>query len=390
MLQKDNSPIKRDLIDEAASMLKLQLGSLPLPIDEKEREIARMTVELEALKQEESTENVLTQQKIESNIANLQELLTLLKHQWTSEKKIIDSLKEKKDLLEKIRFQESEAERNSDYTRVAELRYGKIPSLENEKKELEVELNGLESRLLQEEVDDKLIAHVVFKSTGIPIEKMLRTEAEKLLHLEDVIEKRVVGQRIAVKSVCEAIRRSRAGLQDSNKPLGVFLFLGPTGVGKTELAKALSEQLFNTEESIIRIDMSEYIDKHSVARFVGLLPGYVGYDEGGQLTELLRKRPYAVVLFDEVEKAHHDILNVLLQVFDNGFVTDGKGRVVNCKNALFIMTSNLGSEELLELISENKQLTTEDVFKSVEPTLKYHFRPEFLNRLDEILPFLPL
>jgi len=252
-------------------------------------------------------------------------------------------------------------------------------------------LGGQENRLLKEEVDEQLIAHIVAKWTGIPVQRMLEGEKTRLLHLEDTLEKRVVGQHFAVQSVSEAIRRSRAGLNDPARPVGVFLFVGPTGVGKTELAKALAEQLFNQEEAMIRLDMSEYMEKHSVAKMIGSPPGYIGYEEGGQLTEALRRRPYAVVLFDEIEKAHNDVFNLLLQIFDDGRITDSQGRTVNCKNALFIMTSNLGSEQLLEAMgSYTKEWTKERVLQIVEPVLKEHFRPEFLNRLDEILPFLPL
>ncbi len=379
-----------DLIDEAASMIRLQLGSLPLPIDEKERELARLIVEQEALKQEDSPVTQEHRANIEKNIGEIKEELASLKHRWEQEKTIIQKLKEQKDELEKVRFQEAEAERQGDYNKVAELRYGSVPSIEREMKDLEERLEVLEGRLLKEEVDEKLIAEVVSKWTGIPVQKMLRTEAERLLHLEEVISKRVIGQDLAVEAVCEAVRRSRAGLQDPNRPLGVFLFLGPTGVGKTELAKTLADQLFNSEEATLRIDMSEFMEKHSVSRLIGSPPGYVGYDEGGQLTEALRRRPYAVVLLDEVEKAHPDVFNLLLQVFDDGRITDGKGRKVNCKNALFIMTSNLGSEQLLDALSNNQEVGKEEIFSLVEPVLKTQFRPEFVNRLDEILPFTPL
>jgi ATP-dependent Clp protease ATP-binding subunit ClpB len=293
--------------------------------------------------------------------------------------------------LETLKFQEEEAERASDYNKVAELRYNSIPKMKKEMEEAQKALEQLPNRLLQEEVDEELIAQIVSRWTGIPVQKMLEAESKKLLHLEAVLDKRVVGQPFAVQAVSEAIRRSRAGLSDPARPLGVFLFVGPTGVGKTELAKALAHQLFNQDEAIIRIDMSEYMEKHSVSKLIGSPPGYIGYDEGGQLTEALRRRPYSVVLFDEVEKAHHDVFNILLQIFDDGRLTDSKGRVVNCKNALFIMTSNLGSEQILEKIrSKPSEWTKDAVLNIVEPVLKSHFRPEFLNRLDDILPFLPL
>lgn len=375
-----------DLIDEAASLIRMQLGSRPLPIDTKERELAGLIVEQEAMRREDSPAAREIAKKLEAKIAQYKEELAILKQQWEQEKSVINTLKEKKNQLEKLRFQEEEAERKVDYNKVAELRYSQIPKIENEIQEIEKKLHEKSHRLLQEEVDENLIAHVVSKWTGIPVQKMLEGEAEKLLHLEEELHKRVIGQDIAVNAVSEAIRRSRSGLSDPNRPLGAFLFVGPTGVGKTELAKALAQILFDQEEAMIRLDMSEYMEKHSVSKLIGSPPGYVGYEEGGQLTEALRRRPYTVVLLDEVEKANHDVFNILLQVFDDGRITDSKGRVVNCKNALFIMTSNLGSEKLFA-----KNITTkEEVLSLVEPVIRAHFRPEFINRLDEILPFLPL
>lgn len=380
-----------DLIDEAASLIRMQLGSRPLPIDRKERELSGLIVEQEALKREDSPSAKTQAEKLEGKIAQIREELNGMKQQWDQEKKLIDSIKEKKNRLETLRFQEEEADRKGDYNKVAELRYSVIPALQKEIETVEHDLNEKPNRLLQEEVDENLIAHIVSKWTGIPVHKMLSGEAKKLMHLEDELHKRVVGQDMAVKAVSEAIRRSRSGLGDPARPIGVFLFVGPTGVGKTELAKALADQLFNQEEAMIRLDMSEYMEKHSVSRLIGSPPGYVGYDEGGQLTEALRRRPYSVVLLDEVEKAHHDVFNILLQIFDDGRITDGKGRVVNCKNALFILTSNLGSQLLLEKISHSKTpMTKEMILDILEPVLKEHFRPEFLNRLDDILPFLPL
>jgi ATP-dependent Clp protease ATP-binding subunit ClpB len=380
-----------DLIDEAASFIRMQLGSRPLPIDEKERELSSLIVEQEALRREKTPVATAEAEKLNAKIAQIKEELAVLRQQWEQEKKLIEEIKEKKNKLEQLRFQEEEAERKSDYNKVAELRYSTIPKVQEEINEVNNKLNALPHRLLQEEVDENLIAHIVSKWTGIPVQKMLEGEAERLLNLEKEIEKRVVGQDLAVSAVCEAIRRSRSGLSDPNRPMGAFLFLGPTGVGKTELAKALAEQLFNQEEALLRVDMSEYMEKHSVSKLIGSPPGYVGYDEGGQLTEALRHRPYSVVLFDEIEKAHADVFNILLQVFDDGRITDSKGRTVNCKNALFIMTSNIGSDLLLQTMEHSRtRLTKETIMTTLDPIIKQHFRPEFINRLDDILPFLPL
>lgn len=377
-----------DLIDEAASMIRMQLGSRPLPIDMKERELSYLIVKHEALKRETGKKKEL--EKLEQEIASIKDELKSLKERWNLEKGALQGLKEKKKKIEQLRFQEEEAERAANYNKVAELRYSQIPQLQKEIEQDEKQLGGTNDRLLKEEVDEALIAQIVSKWTGVPVQKMLAGEAEKLLQLEDFLEKRVVGQRFAVTAVSEAIRRSRSGLADPKRPIGAFLFVGPTGVGKTELTKALADQLFNNEEAIIRLDMSEYMEKHSVSKLVGSPPGYVGFEEGGQLTEALRRRPYSVVLLDEVEKAHPDVFNILLQIFDDGRITDAKGRTVNCKNALFIMTSNLGSEQLLEKMKERTEWTKEEVLKIVEPAIRHHFRPEFINRLDEILPFLPL
>lgn len=346
-----------DLIDEAASMIRMQLGSRPLPIDTKERQLSNLIVRQEIEKSE----------KLEKEIAAVKEELNTLKARWDLEKQSLETLKKKKKKLESLHFEEEEAERNANYNRVAEIRYSAIPALEKEITESENELNKEHDRLLKEEVDEALIAQIVSKWTGIPVQKMLTSETEKLLDLEKILEERVVGQSAAISSVSEAIRRSRSGLADPKRPIGVFLFIGPTGVGKTELTKALAMQLFNSEEAIIRLDMSEYMEKHSVAKLIGSPPGYVGFEEGGQLTEAIRRRPYSVVLFDEIEKAHPDVFNILLQIFDDGRLTDAKGRTVNCKNTLLIMTSNLKEEDL-----------------------KDRFRPEFINRIDEILPFQPL
>lgn len=380
-----------DLVDEAASLIRMQLGSRPLPIDNKERELAHLIVEQEALRRENTPTAKAETAKLEGKIASIKEELNALKQRWEKEKELLQTLKEKKNKMEQLRFQEEELERKADYNKVAEIRYNLIPALQKEIDDVQQKLNEKSNRLLQEEVDENLIAHIVSKWTGIPVSKMLEGEAQKLLHLESELEKRVVGQEIAITAISEAIRRSRSGLSDPHRPIGAFLFLGPTGVGKTELAKALAEQLFNQEEALLRLDMSEYMEKHSVSKLIGSPPGYVGYDEGGQLTEAIRRRPYSVVLFDEIEKAHHDVFNILLQIFDDGRITDSKGRLVNCKNCLFIMTSNLGSDLLLEKMEHTKgDMPKDAILDLLEPVIKAHFRPEFINRLDDILPFLPL
>lgn len=375
-----------DLIDEAASLIRMQIGSLPLSIDQKERALAQLIVKQEALKREGASLD-----EIEKEIAEAKEELSTLRAKWNREKKFIQTLNEKKDALEKLRFQEEEAERKADYNRVAEIRYSLLPAMRHEIEEAQKGLSDLKERLLQEEVNEPLIAQIVSKWTGIPLDKMLEKETQKILHLEQHLSERVIGQPLAIKAVAEALRRSRAGLSDPNRPVGVFLFLGPTGVGKTELVKALAEQLFDKEDAILRLDMSEYMEKHTVSRLVGSPPGYIGYEEGGQLTEALRRRPYSVVLFDELEKAHPDVFNILLQIFDDGRITDSKGRTVNCKNALFIMTSNIGSDIILQKIEEKgSHWSKQDLLALLNPILRKTFRPEFLNRIDEILPFLPL
>jgi ATP-dependent Clp protease ATP-binding subunit ClpB len=380
-----------DLIDEAASMIRLQIGSLPLPIELKEKELSYAIVKQEALRKEEVESSKGEMAGLSGQIVKLKEELAVLREKWNQEKKWIQIVKEKKNKLEQLKFQEEEAERSLDYNKVAEIRYSTLPKMKKEIEEAQTSLEKLPSRLLKEEVDENLIAHIVSKWTGVPVEKMLEGEAYKLLNLEENLSHFVIGQTLALKAVSEAIRRSRSGLSDPSKPLGTFLFVGPTGVGKTELAKALATLLFNQEEALLRLDMSEYMEKHSVSKLIGSPPGYVGYEEGGGLTEALRRRPYSVVLLDEIEKAHHDVQNILLQVFDDGRLTDSKGRTVNCKNALFIMTSNLGSDLLLEkLKGKASKMEKEDVLHIIEPVLRSFFRPEFLNRIDDILPFLPL
>jgi ATP-dependent Clp protease ATP-binding subunit ClpB len=380
-----------DLIDEAASTIRLQVGSRPLPIENKERELSTLIIRQEALKREDPSLHAGELQKIEKEIASVKESLALLRQHWNTEKNLIQTVKEKKNQMEQLRFQEEELERGADYNRVAELRYHRIPQMKKELEDAQKALKELPQRLLSEEVDQSLIASIVSKWTGIPVQKIVEQQADRLLHLEEDLSKRVIGQKTAIEAVSQAIRRSRSGLGDPSRPLGVFLFIGPTGIGKTELAKALAQQLFDDENALIRLDMSEYMEKHSVARLIGSPPGYVGHEEGGQLTETLRRRPYCVVLFDEIEKAHRDVTNLLLQIFDDGRLTDSKGRVVNCKHALFIMTSNLGSDLLLEKIQKTGHfLTSSELNDVLNPILASHFRPEFLNRIDDILPFLPL
>lgn len=380
-----------DLIDEAASLIRMQIGSRPLIYDQKERELSFLIVEKEAKLQELGAGPKPDLQKLESRIEEKKKELQIIKDQWEEEKNLIQNIKSKKNELENMRFQAEELERKSEYQKVAELRYSTIPAKEKELKTLEHDLNERPNRLLQEEVDEHLIAIVVSKWTGIPVQKMLEKEAHKLLELQSKLAERVIGQPFAIQAVSEAIQRSRTGLADPHRPSGVFLFLGPTGVGKTELAKALAEQLFDNEEAIIRLDMSEYMEKHTVSKLIGSPPGYVGYEEGGQLTEAIRRKPYAIVLLDEIEKAHADVFNMLLQVFDDGRLTDSKGRHVNCKNSIFIMTSNIGSDLIMQRQESSKQELTKDTILAIlDPVIKTHFRPEFINRIDDVLPFLPL
>jgi ATP-dependent Clp protease ATP-binding subunit ClpB len=382
-----------DLIDEAASKLRLEMNSLPREIDDIERKIKQLEIEREAIKREGDTVNV---QKLKKEIANLSDERNILRAKWQSEKAIIEDIQQNKANIENLKFEAEQAERQGNYGKVAEIRYGKIKEAENKIEKLKIKLKDLqkENVLIKEEVSTEDIAEIVSKWTGIPVNKMLQKEKEKLLNLENELHKRVIGQDEAITVVADAIRRGRAGLQDSRRPVGSFIFLGTTGVGKTELAKALAESLFNDENLMTRIDMSEYQERHSVSRLIGAPPGYIGYDEGGQLTEAVRRKPYSVILLDEIEKAHADVFNILLQVLDDGRLTDNKGRIANFKNTIIIMTSNIGShiiqENMEHMTDENRNSVFEKTRKQVFELLKKSIRPEFLNRIDEFIMFKPL
>ncbi|MBS1763147.1 MAG: ATP-dependent chaperone ClpB [Bacteroidetes bacterium] len=381
-----------DLIDESAAKLRIEMNSMPEELDKLERQIRQLEIEREAIKREHDEAKL---KDLNTTIANLSVERDTYLSKWNEEKELVEKIQTGKSQIEEFKLAADQAERNGDYGRVAELRYGKIKEKEAEIDKLNEELDELsDRRLLKEEVDAEDIAESVARATGIPISKMLQSEREKLLNLEDELHKRVIGQDEAIAAVSDAVRRSRAGLQDPKKPIGSFIFLGTTGVGKTELAKALAEYLFDDDSMMTRIDMSEYQEKHSVSRLVGAPPGYVGYDEGGQLTEAVRRKPYSVVLLDEIEKAHPDVFNILLQVLDDGRLTDNKGRVVNFKNTIIIMTSNMGShliQENFEDVSEANMDQIMDKTKTeVMALLKQTIRPEFLNRIDEVILFHPL
>jgi ATP-dependent Clp protease ATP-binding subunit ClpB len=381
-----------DLIDESAAKLRLEMNSMPEELDKLERQIRQLEIEREAIKRENDEPKL---KELNTEIANLSVERDTFKAKWKEEKEIVEKVQAAKEQVEKLKLEAEQAERNGDYGKVAEIRYGKVKEQETLIGTLTVQLSALsEKRLLKEEVDAEDIAENIAKATGIPVAKMLQSDKEKLLKLEDHLHERVVGQEEAITAVADAIRRSRAGLQDPRKPIGSFIFLGTTGVGKTELAKALAEYLFDDETMMTRIDMSEYQEKHTVSRLVGAPPGYVGYDEGGQLTEAVRRKPYSVVLLDEIEKAHPDVWNVLLQVLDDGRLTDNKGRVVNFKNTIIIMTSNLGShiiqENFEKVTAKNKEEVVEATKAEVINLLRQTIRPEFLNRVDEIIMFQPL
>ncbi len=381
-----------DLMDEAAAKLRLEMDSLPEELDEIERKIKQLEIEREAIKREKDKAKLAS---LNEEIANLKEDQSRYRGQWDMEKSLIDGIQQNKSQIEELKLEADQAERSGDYGRVAEIRYGKVKEAEEEIVRLQTELQQIQAdSLIKEEVDSEDIAEVVARWTGIPVSKMMQSEREKLLHLEDELHKRVVGQDEAILAVADAVRRSRAGLQDEKRPIGSFIFLGTTGVGKTELAKALAEYLFDDENMMTRIDMSEYQEKFSVTRLIGSPPGYVGYDEGGQLTEAVRRKPYSVVLFDEIEKAHPDVFNVLLQVLDDGRLTDNKGRVVNFKNTIIIMTSNLGSQLIQEGFEHMNETNSAEVFEQTRSAifelLRKTIRPEFLNRIDETIMFTPL
>ncbi len=374
-----------DLIDEAASKLRIEIDSMPTEIDELDRKRIKMEIEIEALKKEKDKASKERLDKLKGELAELNDKLNAMKGQWQLEKDVIQRIRDIKAKIDEAHMEEQRAERSGDLSKVAEIRYGKIVQLEKELEEENKKLEELQqkSHMLKEEVSAEDVAAVVAKWTGIPVDKLLEGEKEKLVHAEEELAKRVIGQKEAIVSVANAVRRARAGLQDPDRPLGSFIFLGPTGVGKTELARSLADFLFDSEDAMIRIDMSEYMEKHSVARLIGAPPGYVGYDEGGMLTEAVRRRPYSVILLDEIEKAHPDVFNVLLQVLDDGRMTDGKGRTVSFKNTILIMTSNLGSHIIMEL----GQTDPEEMRRQVDELLHKQFRPEFLNRVDEIITF---
>ena len=380
-----------DLIDEAASSLRIQIDSMPEEIDSMTRQKMQLEIEREALKKEENPESQAKIEDISKKVDELDGKIKVLQDQWQKEKSSITSESAIKDEINNIKNQIEEAERNTDLQKAAELKYGKLPELQKKLVEYQNKEHN-ENKLLKEEVEASDIDEVVSKWTGIPVTKLVESEMDKLLHMEDVLHKRLVGQDEAVDTVSDAIRRARSGLKDPKRPIGTFLFLGPTGVGKTELAKSLAEFMFNDEDALIRIDMSEYMEKHNVARLVGAPPGYVGYEEGGQLTEAVRRKPYSVILFDEIEKAHPDVFNIMLQIFDDGRLTDSKGRTIDFKNTLIIMTSNIGSDVILEN-TLNAMLSPEqynDTKEKVLSVLREKFKPEFLNRIDETIFFKAL
>ncbi|MDO5724944.1 MAG: ATP-dependent chaperone ClpB [Tissierellia bacterium] len=377
-----------DLMDEASAMVRTEIDSMPAEIDQIRRNILQLEIEREALKKETDKASEIRLENLEKELSELKSKFDIMKAQWEQEKKDIKAERQIKEEIDNVKHQIEEAERNYNLEKLSELKYGKLPKLEEELKKCQ-DIEKGDNSMVKEEVTEEEIAEVVSKWTGIPVAKLEETEREKLLDLDNILKKRVIGQDVAVKAVTDAVIRARSGLKAFNRPIGSFIFLGPTGVGKTELSKALTEALFDTEKNMIRIDMSEYMEKFSVSRLVGAPPGYVGYDEGGQLTEAVRRHPYSVVLFDEIEKAHPDVFNILLQVLDDGRLTDNQGRTVDFKNTVIIMTSNIGSMNLIEGIDENGEISKEAKDK-VDQAMQYAFKPEFLNRIDEIVMFKPL
>ena len=373
-----------DLIDEAASRLRMEIDSMPVELDEVERRVRQLEIEREAVKKEQDEASRERLVRIEKEISELAEKRSGLRAQWQSEKEGIHKIRDIKEQTEQTKTDAQKAEREGNLGRAAELRYGKLMELQKQLDAASARLNDLQShaKILKEEVDEDDVAEIVSKWTGVPVSKMLEGEMQKLLHMEERLRMRVVGQDDAVTVVSDAVRRARAGIQDPNRPIGSFIFLGPTGVGKTELARALAEFLFDDEQAMIRIDMSEYQERHTVSRLIGAPPGYVGYEEGGQLTEAVRRKPYSVILFDEIEKAHPEVFNVLLQLLDDGRLTDGQGRTVDFKNTVVIMTSNIGSQYIQDLQNDEDEMR-----KRVTEIMRQHFRPEFLNRIDDIIIF---
>ncbi len=374
-----------DLVDEAAAALRLEIDSMPAEIDEVERKIIQLEIEKQALKKEKDKASQERLNKLEEELSSLKEKRDSMKLHWKNEKEVIKKIHEIKSKIEQTRTEAEKAEREGNLNRVAELKYGVIPQFQKDLDRENEKLASLqkENKMLKEEVDEEDIAEIVSKWTGIPVGRLMEGEADKLVRMENELKRRIVGQDEAVKLVSNAIRRSRVGIADPNKPVGSFIFMGPTGVGKTELARSLADFLFNDQNALVRIDMSEYMERHSVARLIGAPPGYVGYEEGGQLTEIVRRKPYSVVLFDEIEKAHPDVFNILLQILDDGRLTDGQGRVVNFKNTILIMTSNIGSQWIYEMNEQNR----ESIIQKVMDSLRQNFKPEFLNRIDEVIIF---
>ncbi|MDD5600996.1 MAG: AAA family ATPase, partial [Actinomycetota bacterium] len=374
-----------DLIDEAASKLRIEIDSMPVEIDEIERKIKQLEIEIQALKKEKDKASLARMEKINKELAELKEKSNSMKAHWQQEKEIIKNIRSLKEEIERTKIEAEQAERDADLQKAAELRYGKLLELQKKLDEENKKLEELQKdcKMLKEEVDEEDIAEVVSNWTGIPVARLMETEVEKLINMEERLKRRVIGQDEAISVVSNAIRRARAGLQDPNRPIGSFIFLGPTGVGKTELSKALAEFLFDDERAMIRIDMSEYMEKHTVSRLIGAPPGYVGYEEGGYLTEAVRRKPYSVILLDEIEKAHSDVFNILLQILDDGRLTDGQGRTVDFKNTVIIMTSNIGSQWITELTDKDE----EEMRRRVTEAMKASFKPEFLNRVDDIVIF---